>query len=71
MIMSIFMLLRNKRYVAQYNQTATPKSMQIGQQVIVLLPDSTNKFVSRWQGPGTVVNVRVTGVTVVGYTLIS
>ena len=57
--MSIFMLLRKQEeYVAQYNKTATPKSMQIGQQVIVLLPDSTKKFVSKWQGPGTVVNFR-------------
>ena len=49
---------KQEEYVAQYNKTATPKSMQIGQQVIVLLPDSTNKFVSRWQGPGTVVNFK-------------
>ena len=49
---------KQQEYVAQYNKTATFKQMQIGQQVIVLLPDSTNKFLSRWQGPGTIVNFK-------------
>jgi len=26
--------------------------------MIVLLPDSVNKFLSRWQGPGTIVNFK-------------
>jgi len=47
---------KQHEYVAHYNKTATFKQMQIGQQVIVLLPDSTNKLLSRWQGPGTIVN---------------
>ena len=34
------------------------KHFQVGQQVIVLIPESTNKFLRRWQGPGTVVSVK-------------
>jgi len=30
----------------------------VGQQVIELLPDSSNKLLRRWQGPGTVVQVK-------------
>ena len=30
----------------------------MGQQVIELLPDSSNKLLRRWQGPGTVVQVK-------------
>ena len=40
------------RYVTQYNKRAKEKCFEIGQQVIVLVPDSTNKWLSRWQGPG-------------------
>jgi len=43
-----------QRYVAQYNKRAVDKEFQLGQQVIVLMPDSTKKMVSRWQGPGTI-----------------
>ena len=49
---------KQHEYVAQYNKTATFKQMQIGQQMIVLLPDSTNKFLSRWQGPVTIVKFK-------------
>ena len=47
-----------RRHTDQYNKTAVDKHFQIGQQVIVLIPDSTNEFLSRWQGPGTVVSVK-------------
>ena len=46
------------RYVAQYNKRACDKNLQVGQQVIVLLPDSTNKLMSKWQGPGTIVDMK-------------
>ena len=46
------------RYVAQYNKRAREKQFAVGQQVIVLIPDSTNKLMSRWQGPGTIVDTR-------------
>jgi len=47
-----------QRYVAQYNKRACDKNLQIGQQVIVLLPDSTNKLMRKWQGPRTIVDTR-------------
>jgi len=31
---------------------------KIREQVIVLLPDSSNEFLSRWQGPGLVVDFK-------------
>jgi len=47
-----------RRYVTQYNARARDKHFQVGQQVIVLLPDTSNKLMSRWQGPATVVEVK-------------
>ena len=41
-----------------YNKRAVEKRFEVGQRVIVLLPDTTNKLLSRWQGPGIVVDVR-------------
>ena len=43
---------------AQYNKRAVDKEFQVGQQVIVLIPDSTKKMVSRWKGPGTILEVK-------------
>jgi len=40
--------VEQQRYTDQYNKRAVDKHFQIGQQVIVLIPDSTNKFLSRW-----------------------
>jgi len=50
--------VEQQRYTDQYNKRAVDKHFQVGQQVIVLITDSTNKFLSRWQGPGTVVSVK-------------
>ena len=50
--------VEQQRYNDQYNKRAVDKHFHIGQQVIVLISDSTNKFLSRWQGPGTVVCVK-------------
>jgi len=47
-----------QRYVAQYNKRACDKNLQVGQQVIVLLPDSTDKLMSKWQGFGTIVDMK-------------
>ena len=49
---------RNKKYVDHYNKRAKEKHFDVGQQVIVLIPDSTNKWISRWQDPRIVVQVR-------------
>ena len=44
--------------MAQYNKRAKEQCFEIGQQVIVLLPDSTNKWLSRWQCLGCIIAVR-------------
>src|SRR5271163_3264872 len=41
-------------YVDQYNLKSTPKSFEIGDQVLVMLPDSSNKLRARWQGPSVI-----------------
>ena len=48
----------HEKYMAYCNRRAREKKMEIGEQVIVLLPDSSNKFLSRWQGPGLVVDFK-------------
>jgi len=48
-----------QKYVSQYSKRAVYKDFEIGQQVIVLIPDSTKKLLSRWQGPGTIVDARL------------
>jgi len=44
-----------EKYVAFYNRKAMPKSFQLQENVIVLMPDTNNKLLARWQGPDTVV----------------
>ncbi len=41
-----------RAYTEQYNVRSRDKSFEVGDQVLVLLPDSTNKLRSSWQGPG-------------------
>jgi len=43
-----------RKYVEQYNVRAREKSFSVGDQVLVLLPDSTNKIQSSWQGPANI-----------------
>jgi len=40
---------QQEKYVAYYNIRTCEKNLKVGDQVIVLLPDSSNKFFSRWQ----------------------
>jgi len=40
-----------QKYVEHYNKRTEEKHFELGQQVVVLLPDSTNTWMSRWQGP--------------------
>ena len=46
------------QYMNQYNKKAKHKEFKPGEQVIVLYPTSSNKIMSRWQGPGTVLQRR-------------
>jgi len=41
-------------YAHYYNLRAKAKQFEIGVIVLILLPNSTNKVVARWQRPGTV-----------------
>src|SRR5271163_3109077 len=41
-------------YVDQFNLKSTPKSLEIGDQVLVTLPDSSNKLRARRQGPAVI-----------------
>jgi len=45
-----------RRYAHNYNLRSTDRKYDVGQQVIVLLPDGQSRHIlSRWQGPATVV----------------
>lgn len=44
------------KYVHYYNLRTRDKSFVIGQKVLILIPDSTNKAFAQWQGPATVVD---------------
>ena len=45
-----------QRYISRYNLRAREKSFAIGEQVLILIPDSTtSKVFSRWLGPATVI----------------
>ena len=46
------------RCVDIYNKHAKEKEFQVGEQVIVLLPDSSSKVMSKWLGPGVVLQKR-------------
>jgi Integrase core domain len=44
-----------KLYVNNHNKNSRNKSFEVGDSVVILMPDSTNKMLSRWIGPATVV----------------
>lgn len=44
-----------ERYVKQYNRYSRDKTFEINDDVLVLIPDSTNKAFAQWQGPGKIV----------------
>ena len=43
-----------QRYVDQYNKRSRDKTFEEGDSVLILMPDSSKKLMSRWQGPGIV-----------------
>ena len=51
--------IEQKRYADHYNLRSTDRKYQVGDKVIVLAPDLGGaKLYSRWQGPGTIVQVK-------------
>jgi len=48
-----------QRYVSRYNLRSREKKFDVGDQVLILIPDTTaSKVFSRWQGPATVIEIR-------------
>ena len=48
-----------QRYISRYNLRGREKSFDVGEQVLILIPDSTSsKVFSRWQGPAKVIERR-------------
>ena len=51
--------IESKRYAAHYNLRSTERHYEVGDKVAVLSPDSNGaKLYSRWQGPGTIIQVK-------------
>ena len=51
--------IEQKRYATHYNLRSTDRQYQLGDKVAVLSPDAGGaKLYNRWQGPGTVVEVK-------------
>ena len=46
------------QYTNQYNKKAKHKAFEPGENVIVLYPTSSNKLISRWHGPCTILERR-------------
>jgi len=45
-----------QRYVSRYNSRTREKSFSSGDQVLILIPNSTaSKVFSQWQGPATII----------------
>jgi len=44
--------ISQRAYVEQYNVRSRPKQFSVGDTVLILIPDSSNKLKSSWQGPG-------------------
>ena len=47
-------------YAEYYNRRTKDKHFNVGEKVLVLAPDSSNKIYSRWHGPCTITQVRAT-----------
>lgn len=47
------------RYVSQYNLRSTERKFALGDQVIILIPNTGGRHIlSRWQGPATIVEIK-------------
>jgi transposase InsO family protein len=51
--------IEQRRYAEHYNLRSTDRKFEVGDKVIVLAPDFAGaKLYSRWQGPGTIIEVK-------------
>ncbi|GFV60819.1 retrovirus-related Pol polyprotein from transposon opus [Trichonephila clavipes] len=46
---------KQKAYGAYFNKRSSVKNFSIGEQVVLLIPDSSNKIYARWTGPGEII----------------
>ncbi|GFX63706.1 retrovirus-related Pol polyprotein from transposon opus [Trichonephila clavipes] len=47
--------LKQKAYGDYFNKRSSVKNFSIGEQVVLLIPDSSNKIYARWTGPGEII----------------
>ena len=47
-----------QRYVSYYNLRSRDKHFDLGEQVLILTPDSTSHLFNKWTGPAKIVDVR-------------
>ena len=40
-----------KRYKKHYDKKAKPRCLEVGEQVLILLPTDSNKLLMQWRGP--------------------
>ncbi|GFR23547.1 transposon Ty3-G Gag-Pol polyprotein, partial [Trichonephila clavata] len=46
---------KQKNYGDYFNKRSSVKNFSIGEQVVLLIPDSSNKIYARWTGPGEII----------------
>jgi len=57
--MPLNMAKENNNAMSRYNLRSREKKFHIGDQVLILIPDTTtSKVFTRWQGPATVVEIK-------------
>ncbi|XP_037801935.1 uncharacterized protein LOC119596676 [Penaeus monodon] len=54
--------ISSKNYKAYYDLKSRPRKLEIGDEVLVLLPTSTNKLVMHWRGPYPIIRCHENGV---------
>ncbi|XP_037789320.1 uncharacterized protein LOC119584727 [Penaeus monodon] len=54
--------ISSKSYKAYYDLKSRPRKLEIGDEVLVLLPTSTNKLVMHWRGPYPIIRCHENGV---------
>ncbi|GFQ88592.1 retrovirus-related Pol polyprotein from transposon 17.6 [Trichonephila clavata] len=48
---------KQKSYGDYFNKRSSVKNLSIGEQVVLLIPDSSNKIYARWTGPGEIIQL--------------
>ena len=48
--------IQQEKYVSHHNLRSRDIGFEVGDEVVVLIPDSTNRLCSRWKGPGEIMD---------------